>query len=163
MVESRKSTIVQFIHESVRDFLLGEQALATFESNLSSGIEAISQVYLARLCQQQVQAIALPANRRVVISPRRSDLQQLRRSYPLLDYAVDYLFEHTSDAQCLGKDQRELLWSLHSDRDELLTKWIYARGAQYRIKVQERYLYHHGQLSLLYIMIERGSPRFKVN
>ncbi|KAK5073323.1 hypothetical protein LTR70_010394 [Exophiala xenobiotica] len=158
-LEWSETHTVQFIHESVRDLLLGKEALASLDPKLAGNIEALSQVDLARCCQEQVRATTLPVFQSTTHLPKRCNTyryrEELEQSYPLLPYAVDYLFEHASNAQNLGMDQRDLLWSLHFDHDQQLTKWMHARHGL-DLDEQDKYQYHQAKPSLLYWLIEQG-------
>jgi len=160
-LEWSRTHTVQFIHESVRDFLLGKEALASLDPKLVGNIEALSQVDLARCCQERVRATTLPVIQITTLLPKSIGLHQwqyrdeLEQSYPLLPYAVDYFFEHASNAQSLGMDQRDLLWSLHLDHNQLFTKLMHVRHGL-NFTGQDEYQYHQVKSSLLYLMIEQG-------
>ncbi|KAK5369426.1 hypothetical protein LTR20_007706 [Exophiala xenobiotica] len=114
-----KDQTVQFIHESVRDFLFKENSLGQFqcgEPGLTDNFAGIShdrlkeccQAYLGILLSESIFIEELPAAK----SEKSVEMRQtMCEKWPLLDYAVKYIFEHADAA-----GQHEVSQDLYLER-----------------------------------------------
>ncbi|KAM7206848.1 hypothetical protein V8F20_002554 [Naviculisporaceae sp. PSN 640] len=99
-----KEPTVQFIHESVRDFLLGKGRKNTHGSGFSPEVLGQIQDLLARCCLAQVRVMAS------CIENVMSDISHLDLSqYPFLEYAVNNVLLHSNSAEREKISQVELL------------------------------------------------------
>ncbi|OIW32488.1 hypothetical protein CONLIGDRAFT_271607 [Coniochaeta ligniaria NRRL 30616] len=140
LVEVTKSACptVQFIHESVRDFLLKEDGLHDIwsDSGADSNFQARSHERLKQCCINYIAIDVFNSEN----SQEPSDLTAMFRSYPFLEYAVHEIFYHADAAQGAGLSQEEFL------RKFQLARWIELRnkfGSSYSATA-----------SLLYILAE---------
>lgn len=91
---------VQFIHESVRDFLLKDGGLSKLSPRMSSSVHSLSHEVLKTCCQNYLDANRF---RNLMDQPGRvkasSDLRQcLGSKLPFLDYASRNLLYHADEA-----------------------------------------------------------------
>ena len=114
-VAKTKIPRVQFIHESVRDFLLKEDGLQEIWANLGENFEGTSHDALKRSCVQYLNmsascAIHVPILDLKAGSPEAWDSRRkLFKSLPFLEYAVRYTLWHAEKAQAAGFSQRDFL------------------------------------------------------
>lgn len=137
---------VQFIHESVRDYLLGRYQSQWYGP--SGDFLAFSHQILKASCLAQVLA---PVSKSIEIPdflPRNDALPQLRDAielkFPFLQYAVHNLFHHANAAQLHGIDQRSFL------ADFPLKVWTNLRNALMEDGI-DRYT---KAVTLLYVLAE---------
>ncbi|KAK5304595.1 hypothetical protein LTR99_003658 [Exophiala xenobiotica] len=111
-----KDQTVQFIHESVRDFLFKENSLGQLQPGLTDNFAGIShdrlkeccQAYLGILLSESIFVEELPAAK----SEKSVEMRQtMCEKWPLLDYAVKYIFEHADAA-----GQHEVSQDLYLER-----------------------------------------------
>ena len=104
-----KEPTVQFIHESVRDFLLKDGGLSKLQPTVKNlegqGHDTLKKMCLAQFSLRAAELVrqALPESDEHFV-PRDPFLQ-----YPLLQYAKDHIYFHANLAQRLGLDQTEFL------------------------------------------------------
>jgi ankyrin repeat protein len=113
---TKKTMTVQFIHESVRDFLLKENGLAKLWAQFADNFTGNSHDKLRQCCETQLMAvpgvnIEYPASR-----PWKS--ASVKNLFPFLQYAVDFVFHHANLAQEHGWQQDSFLSSFE------LGRWI---------------------------------------
>ncbi|KAL7936145.1 hypothetical protein V8C35DRAFT_321097 [Trichoderma chlorosporum] len=136
-VTRNKASEVQFIHESVRDFLLHKY-------------EAQCHKLLRDSCLSQLNSLTPQGIGIENPLPRASETAQLRKrirsDYPFLEYSICNVLHHANFGQQNGLDQGRFL------ADFPLQKWILFNNAlgQYQIR---RY---NNSVSLLYILAERN-------
>ncbi|KAI0009816.1 hypothetical protein F4779DRAFT_338141 [Xylariaceae sp. FL0662B] len=114
-ITKSKSPTVQFIHESVIDFLLKERGLTTIWPELESKLEGRSHDELKSCCVTYMGvdvtsyadlSVPLPkASSEEAISLRQS----VAEAFPLLEYAVQNVLHHADAAECLGVSQTDFL------------------------------------------------------
>lgn len=108
LVEVTKSKIqtVQFIHESIRDFLLKEDGLGVLWCNDRNELEGLTHNRLKQCCLNYILAVSLPQ-----VSPdsRAELLNSLSSSCPFLEYAVPNVLQHADMAQYGGVDQKDFM------------------------------------------------------
>ncbi|KAL6788179.1 hypothetical protein J3E68DRAFT_131550 [Trichoderma sp. SZMC 28012] len=147
-VTRNKASEVQFIHESVRDFLLSKYE--TQWSEVSGNFMGSSHELLRDGCLAQLNNLALQDAGIVDPLPTASSTaglrQTIRSNYPFLEYSVLNSLRHADSAQHSGIDQEHCLV------DFPLNKWILLHNVieQHQIR---RYT---NSVSLLYILAERN-------
>lgn len=114
---SSKRTIVQFIHQSVRDFLTADGFSFLRDSrqqtNTGDGHEFIKIVCLNYLRIKDVEAISLVDIRVDFVSHRRN----LLADHPLLNYVVNYIFLHAGRSEEHGVSQESFRNYICTNRD----------------------------------------------
>lgn len=147
-VTRNKASEVQFIHESVRDFLLNKYE--TQWSKTPGDFMGNSHELLRDGCLAQLDNLALQDAGIVDPLPPASETAELRQTirlnYPFLEYSVLNSLQHADSAQHSGRDQEKLLAEFP------LRKWILLHNTieQHQIR---RYT---NSVSLLYILAERN-------
>ncbi|KAI0904465.1 ankyrin [Ustulina deusta] len=139
---TKKDTTVQFIHESVRDYLLRERGLETLihsqqlRTNFSGGV---SHDILRDICLKQILGghVALES----------TENGSSWSGIPFLQYAVTYILAHADSAQSLGSGQSDFLLN------------IFPREAWVNLdnKLQKHKIRHHtNEVELLYLLAEQN-------
>ncbi|BCS19483.1 uncharacterized protein APUU_12311A [Aspergillus puulaauensis] len=140
---------VQFIHESVRDFLLREGGM----NKLSSGennIEGQSHAQFTRACLIQLGADLKPDGGRAGYARVAFDehhAQEISSKFPFVEYAANHIIHHANTAQRLGVPQASFLENL------VLDKWIPLYNT---FQKHSNHRYSH-ETHLLYILSEQGA------
>ncbi|KAK0716313.1 hypothetical protein B0H67DRAFT_472320, partial [Lasiosphaeris hirsuta] len=146
---TRKASEVQFIHESVRDFLLGKYG--TQWSGVSGNYAGHGHQALRDCCLAQLNATA---NQNVGIlnteeTPTVASTTALSREavclqYPFLKYSVHNVLRHANDTQKHGMDQATFL------HDFPLRRWITLHNTLEMYPIRR----HKDEISLSYILAE---------
>ena len=157
-VTKSKDQTVQFIHESVRDYLFKEHVLDTLVTTqpnsagifLGSGHEQLKQCcqkYLSvDLSEQMALLTWLPTAKN---TPEAVNLRQsVSERFPLLEYAVRHVLYHADAAVVDGVSQLEFIESFP------LRDWI----ARDNLFEKHQIRRHTSEASLLYILAEEGLP-----
>ncbi|TGJ79046.1 hypothetical protein E0Z10_g9716 [Xylaria hypoxylon] len=126
LAESTRSSAptVQFIHESVRDFLLKENGLLSVWSDLDASFQGTSHARLASCCQTYLRAelISPVMPHRMFEQELAKEAERLRQSIkhqaPFLGYAVCHVLYHAEMASEHGLRQRGFVESLS------FSKWL---------------------------------------
>lgn len=151
LAEITKSKVptVQFIHESVRDFLLKEggiNKLRTSEKN----IEGQSHARITGICLLQLSANLNSYDySRLMIFPIAflfSLTEEISRNYPFLEYAVNHILHHSNAAQRLGVSQLSFFERLNQ------TRWIAIYNA---FQKYSHYMYEY-KTHILYVLSAQG-------
>ena len=144
-----KARTVQFIHESVREFLLGKNGFNKLRLELGRGL---SHHRLKECCYNSVMIDTsgfLPSN---VELPTASseEAKDLRRSvpqkYPFLEYAVQNVLYHADIADGQGVSQKPFVETF------ALSKWILLDNLFEKFQIRR----HTPRASLLYILAEKN-------
>ncbi|TGJ85233.1 hypothetical protein E0Z10_g3561 [Xylaria hypoxylon] len=139
---TRKNTTVQFIHESVRDYLLLERGLETLLNFENSGMnlsERISHDVLRDICLKQIHGRLTPQG--------STENKRNWNKMPFLQYAVDYILAHADSAQGLGSDQIDFLLTVFPKEE-----WVGLDN-----KLQKHKSRHHSkEVDLLYLLAEKN-------
>lgn len=126
--------VVQFIHESVRDFLIKDQGLGDIWPDFG---EARGHESLARFCSHYIDKIG----------PRVSSRWDIIKSYPLLDYSTTYVLDH-AEAAAESLPQSDFLSSFPTKQ------WIMLDAL-----VGKSHVYDFSKgTRLLYILTSRAMP-----
>ncbi|PMD33669.1 hypothetical protein L207DRAFT_438320, partial [Hyaloscypha variabilis F] len=123
-VTKSKTPTVQFIHESVRDFLVKENGLGELFPHLGGNFQGQSHGRL-KLCCLTYMGIDFTAHLDLseplpkAKSEQATDLRQLAaKTFPFLEYSVHFVLQHADAAQSGGVDQGEFIQLFP------LTDWI---------------------------------------
>lgn len=144
---------VQFIHESVRDFLLKDNGLSKIWREQVDTFEGRSHDQLKRCCQQYLNIdifseLSIPEG---LPKPKSEDGKELRSktssTLPFMKYACQSLLYHADLAQQHGVDQRGFLDSFP------LQQWIRTDNLLAQHEVRR----HTSRASLLYILAEQNT------
>jgi hypothetical protein len=100
LIEIRKGPeeTVQFIHESVNDFLLRNQRLQTLDLALKSNPIGVSHDRLRACCVSYLMIKELP------LPKDRPHAEKLCFGYPFLDYASTYVLDHAEETQAIVQE-----------------------------------------------------------
>lgn len=119
IIKSKPPT-VQFIHESVRDFLLKEGGIKKL-ANGENNIEGESHAQFARVCLRQLGADLKSHGGRAGYARVAFDehqAQTILSKFPFVEYAANHIIHHANTAQRLGVSQTSFFENL------VLDKWI---------------------------------------
>ncbi|KAK4180059.1 ankyrin repeat-containing domain protein [Triangularia setosa] len=161
VTQSKKAPVVQFIHESVRDFLLKEdkKGLRVVWPELDDNFEAQSHETLKRCCFKYLQR-EIPTNLGVDLErelPKASSKEgsALRekavKNFPFLEYATRNILGHAEYAQMGAVPQTGFL-----EDDFDLRTWLLLRNVLEKHETR-RYNYTY-TASLLYVLAELNLP-----
>ncbi|EUC28839.1 hypothetical protein COCCADRAFT_108091, partial [Bipolaris zeicola 26-R-13] len=142
---------VQFIHESVRDFLLKEDGLGDIWPSLRSNLQGQSQEQLKKCCLTylsiDISTLKIPKSLPNALSRQAKDLRQSADiMFPFLKYAVQNVLHHADWAARSGITQRNFILSFP------LTTWIQLDNL-FNTNEERR---HTEGMSLLYVLGERN-------
>ena len=114
LIEIRKGgeETVQFIHESVNDFLLRNKRLETLDSGLESNAIGVSHDRLRACCMSYLMIEELPS------AKDKLHVKELRLSYPFLEYASTYVLDHAEKAQAKSILQMDFMQCLQQPHGE---------------------------------------------
>ena len=151
-VTRNKASEVQFIHESVRDFLLGRYGRQW--TGVSGNFEGHCHDMLKNCCLIQLNA---PIRQSVDISVDIPDTplqgaeaaqlrEELRLKFPFLEYSVLNVLNHANHAQRHGIEQGEIL------TDFPLPQWLVLNNSLERHVVRQ----YKKSVNLLYILAEKN-------
>jgi hypothetical protein len=106
--------VVQFIHESVRDFLLDYGGFQIIDPDSSNNFDRQSHEHLARCCLHYMTSAvlldsAMPVIRRTSESGLETSFQITSLNhYPLLEYSVLHVLDHTAKTRFRGTDGTDM-------------------------------------------------------
>ncbi|KAJ9299454.1 hypothetical protein DTO271G3_3076 [Paecilomyces variotii] len=160
--KSKKPTI-QFIHESVRDFLLKENILDKIGIHSSSNFPALSHDSLKKCCLAYMRlgvSLDLMEPLPKASSDEARDLRQRTTGrLPFLQYAVQHVLHHSNASQKYGLSQDAFLQTFPLDL------WITLNNLFERFEIR-RYTRHASQLyifaekdlaSLIHVVLQHNS------
>ncbi|KAF2737240.1 hypothetical protein EJ04DRAFT_123709, partial [Polyplosphaeria fusca] len=151
MTTSKKQT-VQFIHESVRDFLLKEDGLGDVWPHLRNNLYGQSHERLKQCCLTYMSLdiftpLKIPNSLPKASSQQAADLRTSANSiFPFLEYAVQNVLHHADAAEGSGIAQGNWILSFP------LTTWIQLDNLFEKHEVRR----HTEEMSLLYALGERN-------
>ncbi|KAL8366631.1 hypothetical protein RB595_010476 [Gaeumannomyces hyphopodioides] len=148
-VTRNKSSEVQFIHESVRDFLLGRYGKQWSEA--SGNFEGHSHNVLKDCCLAQLnspirQTVAIPDAPPQDAGAAKSIREALQHNFPFLEYTVLNAFHHANSAQQHGVEQEKL------PKDFSLSQWAIFNNAFERHAVRR----YTKTVNFAYILAEKN-------
>jgi hypothetical protein len=144
---------VQFIHESVRDFLL-KDALSNTWPDLGSNLQGQSHEQLKQCCLNYMSTdiftlLNVPESLPHASSQHAADLRRSAADgFPFLKYALDNVLYHADAAERCGISQAEFLRSFP------LSRWIKLHNLFKKYEVHK----HTKGMSLLYALAEHNMP-----
>ncbi|KAF7506373.1 hypothetical protein GJ744_011839 [Endocarpon pusillum] len=153
LTKSKKPT-VQFIHESVRDYLIKDNGMSELWLDIGSNLQSLSHDQLKRCCQNYLQTNLsdyIPQNQPLpkATSQPGKDLRQAATSvFPFLEYASCHIWNHAEKAVSPTVSQSEFL-ELFS-----LETWIGVSNLLQQYDIRR----HTPNASLLYILAENNCP-----
>ncbi|KAF2682221.1 hypothetical protein K458DRAFT_456076 [Lentithecium fluviatile CBS 122367] len=153
-ITTAKLQKVQFIHESVRDFLLKEDGLSNIWTNLGTNLQGQSHERLKHCCLNYMSVGISTSLKIPEILPKASSLQaaDLRNSatdaFPFLEYAVHHVLYHANMAEGSSISQAQFLESFQ------LPQWIRLNNLFEKREVRR----HSAGVSLLYLLGENNMP-----
>jgi hypothetical protein len=136
--------IIQFVHQSVIDFLTRNQRLVKLDPTLGPSPVGASHARLASCClayimQEELRSVAMDIALRAKSDQGDSDETDLTASYSFLQYSAKSILKHDEAAQAEGISQISLLRQfqkhkgfqiLQSLHDEIVGQWFCLRGGQ---------------------------------
>ena len=167
LVEVRKGNeeTVQFIHESVNDFLLRNRRLQTLDPILEQYPVGASHDRLAACCMSYIMIDELEPSLMTMSNTKSKDFKELLDfNYPFLEYAVTSVLHHVDKALAGGVMQRALVQKLqysHNEFERLRTfhdtfregnPWGYIKGTDL-VYVVSLYSYYE----LLQAILKNGA------
>lgn len=151
-ITKSKSPTVQFIHESVRDFLLKENGLSELWPEMGKDLRCLSHDQLKRCCQTYLRAYPSRMVPDTMSKASSNELKDFRDrttwKYPFLEYANWYVLYHADEA-ARTMPQDDFLEAFPLD------KWIKVSNLLERFVVRR----HTSNSSLLYICAENNYSR----
>ncbi|MCJ1405012.1 hypothetical protein MMC11_008238 [Xylographa trunciseda] len=137
-----KPSTVQFIHESVRAFLLHNNGLAKLQPELEVSIIGRSQDRLTKCCFQYFTEDKISKHDKKIVSSK----------FPFLKYATCNIFSHGDVAEREGVSQKNLLRLFYKNGHAILEQWIGFDNLFQRYKIRR----YHPEDTLLYILSTRN-------
>lgn len=148
-----KSQKVQFIHESVRDFLLKENGLAKIWPEYGTNFEGQSHNRLKQCCMNYTSldfaTLKIPNDLPKASTQEASDLRTAAtRAFPFLEYAVHNVLRHAEAAESGGISQATFLENFR------LSQWVKLDNLFEKHEIRK----HTEHVSILYILAELNMP-----
>jgi ankyrin repeat protein len=153
-VTTSKLPTVQFIHESVRDFLLKENGLSNIWPELGSNLQGQSHERLKQCCVTQIRMdvftpLEIPENLPESSSPQAAGLRKSAiHMFPFLEYAVQNVLHHADVAEGSGINQAHFVPSFP------LPRWIKLDNLLRTREIRKR----TDSVSFLYVFAEHNMP-----
>jgi hypothetical protein len=153
-----KDQTVQFIHESVRDFLLQGNGLSKLQLDLRSSVAGLSQDRLKQCCHRYItidmsQHLPLKTPLPTASSEVGKNLRMLAfEKLPFLEYAVHNILNHANVAEGYGVSQEAFLESFSIHEESGFRAWIILDNLLERYEIRR----HTLEASLLYIFAEKN-------
>jgi len=153
-ITKSKNQTVQFIHESVRDFLLKDDGLGDIWPNLRSNLQGQSHEQLKQCCLAYMStdifaALKIPEKLPKASSQEAADLRKSAKDwFPFLEYAVQNVLYHADLAERSGITQGNCILSFP------LPLWIKLDNLFEKHEVRR----HTEEMSVLYLLGERNMP-----
>ncbi|CAG8929164.1 unnamed protein product [Penicillium salamii] len=139
---------VQFIHESVRDFLVKDNGLYELWPELGLDCEGLGHEKLKHCCNLYANHTAIRTSvDELPAEPTSDNKNEILQKYPFLEYATQNILHH-ANAAAKAVPQDEFLSCFH------LSKWTRVSNMFEKFKTR-RYTY---KASLLYVLADGGYP-----
>ena len=157
-VTKTKDQTVQFIHESVRDFLLRRNGLSKLQSDLGSNVAGLSHEQLKQCCYRYIaidmsQQLPLNTPLPAALSEEAKNLRMLvSEKFPFLEYAVHTMLNHADAAEGYGVSQKVFLESFSYHTRPGFRAWISLNNLLERYGIRQ----HTLEASVLYILAEKN-------
>jgi ankyrin repeat protein len=149
-ITKSKAQKVQFIHESVRDFLLKDDSLGSIWTDLKHNFEGQSHERLRRCCSNYIGleiegVLSIPEDIFEASPQRITEVQSsVLDAFPFLEYAVHNVLHHADAAEKFGLNQNEVML------DFPRTRWIWLDNLLKKHKIRR----HTNEMSMLYLLAE---------
>ncbi|KAI9761282.1 MAG: hypothetical protein M1840_001985, partial [Geoglossum simile] len=153
-ITKSKSPKVQFIHESVRDFLIKENGFASIWPNLGSNFQGQSHERLKQCClNYMIPSISADLDPGTGLSSASREeaiavCESTTLALPFLKYAICNVLYHADVAEGGGISQADFIQRFP------LADWIKINNLFEKYRVRK----HTENVSLLYILAERNMP-----
>src|SRR5262249_3362329 len=151
-ITKTKTHTVQFIHESVRDFLLKENGLGQIWADLDVDASGLSHNRLKECCFNYTRSeISSRMEVPEVLPPASSsEAAELRKKaslkFPFLEYAIHNMLMHADTSHAKGIDQEDFIKKIE------LRNWVQLNNIIERYHVRRL----PPDIDLLYILAERN-------
>ncbi|KAK3370549.1 hypothetical protein B0H63DRAFT_504049, partial [Podospora didyma] len=152
-ITKSKAPTVQFIHESVRDFLLKENGLREVWPDLGSNLQGESHGRLAHCCLEYIKAEAVTKSDVAAFPGASSEAtatfrQEVGKTFPFLEHAVQNVLHHAETAEVGGVSQKTFMQNFPR------TQWLKLHNLFENFKARR----HTLNASLQYILAEFDMP-----
>lgn len=134
-----KAPTIQFIHESVRDFLLKENGLALIQDTIDCTSAGSAHDELKHCCQNYIDSVA--------IGQIKDSSSEATTRFPFLEYSIRHIFKHAELAASHIISQEVFL------ADFALGAWIILHDIVEKHKIRR----YGPQTSLLYVLVEQST------
>ncbi|THV91512.1 purine and uridine phosphorylase [Aureobasidium pullulans] len=134
-----KAPTIQFIHESVRDFLLKENGLALIQDTIDCTSAGSAHDELKHCCQNYIDS--------VVIGQSKDSSSEATTRFPFLEYSIRHIFKHAELAASHMISQEVFL------ADFALGAWVILHDIVEKHKIRR----YGPQTSLLYVLVEQST------
>lgn len=135
-LDDRSLDTVQFLHQSVKDFLLSSQEVLNLNLPHDNWLMAEGHMQLAQSCLRYLSTMEARSISTKWIEARSK--AYIAKEHALLEYAVDHWREHYAEAERLGSIQVDLLE--HFSDSELFGDWMRLYNSFHpKIKLPEGY------------------------
>ena len=160
-VSKSQPPTVQFIHETVRDFLLQKNGLANLRPTLGDTMVGSSHDQLRESCLRYFSKMDDPPQsshsnphkrNRMGASEHDKARDAVTTKFPFTEYAVIHIFVHADAAEGGGVSQKEFLRDFVRETSAKLRKWIFFRNLFQRYKARR----YTPKAKLLYIISEQN-------
>jgi ankyrin repeat protein len=146
-VTKSKQPTVQFIHESVRDFLVKERGLHELWPDLGFDWESSSHETLKRCCDSYLNHTSVRTSVSKLLSHKHELQSSVSNEYPFLEYASQHVLYH-ANAAAGAVPQDEFLSSFS------VSHWINVNNLFEKFKIRG----YSSDASLFYILADKGFP-----
>ncbi|KFZ08657.1 hypothetical protein V501_05861 [Pseudogymnoascus sp. VKM F-4519 (FW-2642)] len=164
---------VQFIHESVRDFLLLHDGFTKLEPNFAINVRGFSEERLKHCCYQYMILGVIKDSHWSPTQPRLTPLlngprtepnlkDDILRHFPFAWYAVRYVFAHAEVAQSCDIDQGGFLTDFEAPDRTSIQKWMMVYN-DFSYNPRGSPTVYHPNDSLIYILSNENLPDLLLN
>ncbi|KAL4756266.1 uncharacterized protein BDW70DRAFT_166334 [Aspergillus foveolatus] len=145
ITKSQKPTI-QFIHESVRDFLIKDNGLHELWPGLGTDLESQSHETLKQSCSlYMTHILGVVAVSRQLAEAEPDGQMEIPRKYPFLEYATQHVLDHANTAAKSVPQDKFLSAFPVSD-------WVKASNLFEKFKIRR----YSPEINLFYLLAEKG-------
>ena len=160
-VSKSQPPVVQFIHETIRGFLLQNNGLRNLQPDLGANLTGLSHDQLRRCCVQYFELSQIPLpNMDMFAKMSKASRPKIEREikelekFPFFDYAINNVFRHANDAEGENISQKMFLRTFCEASSAKLRRWINFRNLFERYQTR-RYSW---TATLMYIFAESNLP-----
>ncbi|OBT89768.1 hypothetical protein VE02_01376 [Pseudogymnoascus sp. 03VT05] len=154
---------VQFIHESVRDFLLLHDGFTKLEPNFAINVRGFSEERLKQCCYQyMILGVFKDSHWGPTQKTEPNPKDDILRHFPLAWYAVQYVFAHAEVAQSCDIDQREFLTDFEAPDRRSIQQWMMVYN-DFSYNPRGSPTVYHPNDSLIYILSNENLPDLLLN